>query len=177
MARQELTPKQARFVDEYLVDLNATVAARRAGYSKKSAEVVGCENLRKPKLHAAITAAKLARSKRTGVTADRVVMELARIAFADPSQVMSWGPDGVKLLDSSALDDGVAATVAEASQTVTKHGGSIRLRLHDKLGALEKLARHLWMYDGDKINVDHTSSDGSMAPTVIRIVGVDREAD
>lgn len=59
---------------------------------------------------------------------------------------MSWGPDGVKLIDSSRLDDDAAAMVCEVSETVTKDGGSIRVKLNDKGGALEKLGKHLGMF-------------------------------
>jgi phage terminase small subunit len=64
-----LTPKQSRFVEEYLIDLNATQAAIRAGYSKKTAGQVGYENLRKPEIQRAVTAAKLERSTATEIDA------------------------------------------------------------------------------------------------------------
>ena len=69
-AELKLTPKQARFVEEYLVDLNATQAATRAGYSKRSAGIQGHENLKKPHIAAAISEAQQARSKRTEITQD-----------------------------------------------------------------------------------------------------------
>lgn len=68
-----LTPKQQRFVEEYLTDLNATQAAVRAGYSAKTAEVIGYENLRKPQVAASIKAAQSERAKRTEITADYVL--------------------------------------------------------------------------------------------------------
>lgn len=70
--------EQARFVDEYLVDLNATQAAIRAGYSPKRADAIGHENLRKPEIAAAIEERMKAREKRTEITQDRVLTELAR---------------------------------------------------------------------------------------------------
>jgi phage terminase small subunit len=74
-----LTPKQARFVDEYLVDLNATQAAIRAGYSVKSAERIGLETLARPAVAAAIREAEAARSERVQVSADYVVENLTEI--------------------------------------------------------------------------------------------------
>jgi hypothetical protein len=68
-----MTPKQARFVEEYLVDLNATQAAIRAGYSAKTARFVGCENLSKPYIAEAIAAAQSERSARTEITQDYVL--------------------------------------------------------------------------------------------------------
>ena len=69
----KVTPKQERFVEEYLVDLSAKHAAIRAGYSAKTAKAIGCENLAKPDIAAAIAKAKAARSKRTAVSQDWVL--------------------------------------------------------------------------------------------------------
>src|SRR4051812_40938895 len=80
---EELTPKQRRFVDEYLLDLCATRAARRAGYSRETAREMGYENLTKPHIRRAIDAAIAERSIRTGIAADRVLREMAAIAFSD----------------------------------------------------------------------------------------------
>ena len=79
----ELTPKQRAFVREYLIDLNATQAAIRAGYSEKAARSVAAENLTKPNIASAIDAAMKLRAERTDITADRVLKELAKIGFAD----------------------------------------------------------------------------------------------
>lgn len=68
-----MTPKQKAFVQEYLIDLNATQAAIRAGYSKRTAHVIGHENLRKPDIAAAIEGAINERTKRTEITADYVL--------------------------------------------------------------------------------------------------------
>ena len=73
MTNISMTPKQRRFVDEYLCDLNATQAAIRSGYSKKTARFIGAENLTKPNIAAAIAAAVAKRSDRTEVTADYVL--------------------------------------------------------------------------------------------------------
>src|SRR5689334_19926091 len=144
-----LNERQARFVAEYLLDLNATQAAIRAGYSTRSAYSTGERMLRNAEVAAAIAEAQAARSRRTEVTADRVVLELARVAFGDPRRVMEWGPGGVKLRPSAELTDEEAAIVAEASQTVTEAGGTVRLRAVDKLGALKLLGQHLGMF-GEK---------------------------
>ncbi|MGI8766582.1 MAG: terminase small subunit [Gemmatimonadaceae bacterium] len=152
-----LTPKQARFVEEYLTDLNATQAAIRAGYSPKTAYAIGVENLRKPVIVTALEEAMRARSERTGVTADRVVEELARIGFSDMRLFSTWGPHGVTLTGSETLSEDAARCVAEVSQTISKDGGSIRFKLHDKVGALSKLGQHLGMFP-DKH--EHTGKDG-----------------
>lgn len=73
-------------MQEYLVDLNATAAAKRAGYSPKTAYSIGQENLKKPEIKSAIQQAKKARRERTFITQDRILLELAAAAFADMSQ-------------------------------------------------------------------------------------------
>lgn len=172
-----LTPKQQLFVSEYLVDLNATQAAVRAGYSAKTARQIGEENLTKPVIAQAVADALAKRAARVQVTADEVLRELKRIAFMDPRRVLSWGPDGVVVRDSSELSTDDAACVAEASQTVTKDGGTIKVKLASKLDALDKIARHLGMYN-DKLEVTaatrlvieeevvdaHDNADGSAEP-------------
>lgn len=75
----QLTAKQQKFVEEYLVDLNATKAAIRAGYSAKTAAAIGAENLTKPEIADSIAAARQAQSERTAVTADYVISNLAQI--------------------------------------------------------------------------------------------------
>lgn len=87
MAAGKLTPKQERFVAEYLIDLNATQAAIRAGYSERTAKVIGSENLSKPDVAAEI---ERRRSKLTGkleISAEKVLEELALLAFYDPADV------------------------------------------------------------------------------------------
>ena len=92
-----LTARQQRFVDEYLVDLNATQAAVRAGYSAHTANEIGAENLAKPSIRAAVDAALAARSERTQVTADRVIRGLLREAeyfgedASHSARVAAWG--------------------------------------------------------------------------------------
>lgn len=77
----KLTPKQKKFIDEYLIDLNATQAAIRAGYSAKTANRIATENLSKPVIQEELQKAMQRRAKRTEITADRVLKELAAIAL------------------------------------------------------------------------------------------------
>lgn len=166
-----LTAKQERFVAEYLVDLNATQAAIRAGYSAKTAHSVGHENLKKPEIAKAIQEAQAKRSDRTEITQDRVLQELARIGFADIRKAVAWGrspvdteaseaePNGlgvypVELMPSSQVDDDTAAAISEVSLTQT----GVKLKMHDKLSALEKIARHLGMLNGSGASDDDAPS-------------------
>lgn len=138
-----LTPLQERFVEEYLVDLNQTQAARRAGYSAGSASQSAYKNMRRPCVMAEI-------ERRLGTPGDatraRVVEELTAIAFADAADFFAWGPDGLSVKASEGLDRRLTRAVAEVTESRTSAGGSIRVKLADKLAALEKLARALGMF-------------------------------
>ena len=85
-----MTKKQKRFVDEYLIDLNITQAAIRAGYSPKTAYSIGSENLKKPEIRACIEKAMAERSKRTGINQDRIIMELAKIGLLNPKDLVDF---------------------------------------------------------------------------------------
>lgn len=88
------------------------------------------------------------------VTVERVVRELAKLAFGDRRALMEWGPSGVVLRDSKALTDDQAAQVAEVSETTTMGGGSIKIKTHDKVRALELLGKSIGMF------VDRTELSG-----------------
>ena len=160
-----MTPKQQRFVEEYLIDLNATQASIRAGYSAKNADKIGPELLGKTGVAEAIQAALALRSRRTEITQDRVLRELARIAFLDPRKVFNWGPNGVTLLSSDTLSDDDAAAIYEVSESITESGGAIRGKAYDKQKALELLGRHLGMFT-DKIDMNLTLSPAAILEKV-----------
>lgn len=141
-----LKAKQEMFCKEYLIDLNATQAAIRSGYSKKTAKSIGQENLTKPDIQKRIGELIKARSDRCEITADNVLKELALIAFSDPRKVMKWGPKGVELRESSDLTDEEARLVSEVSQTITDAGGSIKLKMNDKVAALTLVGKHLKIF-------------------------------
>lgn len=156
-----ITPQQQRFVDEYLIDLNATQAAIRAGYSEKTANRIGYQLLGKAWVSAGITEALSKRSDRTGIVADRVLQEYAKIAFSDMRSFVKWGSDGVTLKDSDELTDDDAVCVAEVSETTSEKGGSIKFKLHNKIAALDSVARHLGMFK-------------DMAPTNVFVTKIER---
>jgi len=84
---------------EYLVDLNATQAAIRAGYSRRTARAAGCENLTKPDIKAAISGEIEARKERLSIKADRVVQELALIGFSGMADVIEVdGSGAIKIM-------------------------------------------------------------------------------
>lgn len=155
---KRLNARQLRFVDEYMVDMNAAAAARRAGYAERSAKQRAAELMSWPSIQDAITAARRALSERTGVDQDRVIRELSRIAFGDARRVMAWGPGGVVMIDSQTLNDEAAAIVSEASQKETQFGRHITVKTHDKVKALELIGRHLGMFTD---NVNNRFPDGT----------------
>ena len=148
----KLTPKQATFVAEYLIDLNATDAARRAGYSVRTADRIGPELLGKTWVAEAVAKAMARREVRTEISQDLVLEELRCIAFGDLRDAVDWGPGGVTLKSSAELTPEQAAAIAEVGETVTKGGGSTRIKRHDKVKALELIMRHLGMLN-DKLNL------------------------
>ncbi|MDE6903185.1 MAG: terminase small subunit [Lachnospiraceae bacterium] len=145
-----LTDKQRRFVAEYLVDLNATAAARRAGYSIKTADRIGPELLGKTCVSEAIQAAIQDRQRRTEITQDMVLRETAKLAFFDVRKM--FGKNG-KPLDISELDaDTAAALVGLDVQDVADSAGEYvgfvkKYKMADKIRALELLGKHLGAWE------------------------------
>jgi phage terminase small subunit len=144
-----LTKKQKRFCEEYLIDLNATQAAIRAGYSPDTAKAIGCENLTKPDIRAHIDLVMAERSRRTGVNADRVIQELAKIAFVNATDVIDPKTATVK---ENALPEDTAAIQSVKVKTFGEDGLEREIKMADKLKALEMLGRHLGMFK-DKLEL------------------------
>lgn len=168
-----LNAQQERFVAEYLIDLNATQAATRAGYSAKTAYSQGQRLLKNVEIAAAIEAAQAERSQRTNITADRVLLEMARIGFADVRKIFT--PGGA-LLPPVDMDDETAAAVAsvevverrlrgENGETEVEHVRKIKM--NDKLGALTQMGRHLGLFT-DKLEVN---ASGELAERLARARG------
>ena len=162
-----LTPKQAAFVKEYLIDKNATQAAIRAGYSAKTADRIGPELLGKTCVEAAVNRNLIKQQERTEVTADRVLRELANIAFADTRRL--YREDG-SFKSPGELDDRTASALA-GIDTEERDGEdgyrayTRKVKQWDKVKALELLGKHLGLYptrgtlsialDG-QVDVQHT---------------------
>jgi len=146
MSKEKLTDKQEKFCQEYLIDLNATQAAIRAGYSEKRADQSGYQLLSNIEISKRIQELMDKRSERTQITQDMVVKELSKLGFSNMQDYAIWNGSSVTLTDSNKLTPDQAACVSEVSQTITKDGGSIRFKLHDKKGALELLGKHLNMF-------------------------------
>jgi len=152
-----LTAKQRCFVEEYLVDLNATQAAIRAGYSKRTARQVGAENLTKPVIASLVADAQSERAERTEIDQDRVLKELARIGFSDIRQLFD---SNGRLLRPEEWPDAAAAAVASI-EVVTRNVGEgevehvAKIRAWDKPRALEMVGKHLGTF---RERVEHSGS-------------------
>lgn len=146
-----MTPKQRRFVDEYLANPNATQAATRAGYSARSAASIGFENLRKPEISEAIRRAEAARSIEEATRRERVLAELAQTAFANILDFMEVDASGATRLNASRVAALETMGGAAFEETITQRGTQevarrTVIRMPDKVRALEHLARHLGLF-------------------------------
>lgn len=162
-----LTDKQRAFAREYVIDHDATKAAKRAGYSEKSAGIQGFELLRHPMVQAEVQRLMNVKVKRASMKADEIVEQLAHIVRADIADVMTWGmsevegedglpvtlPNGqavvrpeVSIIDSKTLPRSITSAIAEVSMT---DKGTFKVKMHDKGAAIEKLMRHLGMFEKD----------------------------
>jgi phage terminase small subunit len=164
--KRPLTVKQKLFTAEYLTDLNATKAAERAGYSKKTAKAQGARLLTNVDISAEIARVQEKRFQRLGITDDAVLQELAKIAFANMMDYITVDPNGATCVDLSRLTRDQAAAISEITidksveRIGTASGGRgaferirrVKFRLHDKLAALETLGRHLKLFT-DKVEV------------------------
>lgn len=153
-----LTPKDAIFVDQYLIDLNAKRAAIAAGYSETTARIKAHAWVKpdgtKPEVYKAILAKMTKRAERTEITADRVIQELAKVSFASMRQFIRVDEDGQPQIDlTDAPDDALDALAEVSTETVLEHQGSgdertathvrkTKIKLHDKLKALMALGEH-----------------------------------
>lgn len=170
-----LTAKQKRFCDEYLIDLNATQSAIRAGYSPATAAEQATRLLRKVNIQEYIQELQDARSKRTDITKDRVLQELAAIAFANIDDFVKV--EDVEVTDVTFNEEGEPAystriikgvNVFEtdkvdkakipALSSIKQGRDGIEVKIHDKQKALELIGRHLGMFN-DKLDLTTNGKD------------------
>lgn len=138
----KLTKKQERFVDEYLVDLNATQAAIRAGYNPNTAASMGGENLRKPQIQEKIAEKQKEIQKQTGINREKILSEIASIAFDDISNYLDFWTDEdgevrVRVKDSKTID------TRNISEISVGRDGRFKLKMYCRDTALYKLAEYL----------------------------------
>lgn len=175
----KLTPKQKLFVDEYLVDLNATRAYKAAGYRVKSDNAAGVEGhklLRNPKIDLYLKEKMKEREKRTEITQDKVLKELAKIGFANATDyarvvekeyleqvkdengnIISEIPKTYKAVEIESTDN-IDTDKQSAIAGIKMGANGIEVKLNDKVKALELIGRHLGMFT-DKMDVTIETSE------------------
>lgn len=154
----KLTRKQALFVSEYLVDLNATQAAIRAGYSEKTAQVIGAENLGKPMIASAIATAMEERTAKVELTSTRVLTELSHVALSDIGDILDFTGTAPRLKLANEIPEHARRAIQSVKVKRYLEGAGeearevevIEFKLYDKNSGLDKVMRHLGLYkDGD----------------------------
>ena len=172
MPETELSKKHQAFVNEYIIDLNATQAAIRAGYSKKTAQQVSSRMLLNVVIKEAVQHAMDARTVRTQVTADRVLSELAKLGYSNIEDYVTIGDDGLPTVDFSDLTREQFAAITEVTvETRREHNSDkedaatiekVRFKLADKRAALVDIGRHL------KLFTDKVEHSGTIGCTVLQ---------
>jgi len=160
--RDKIKRRYRIFAGEYLVDLNGKRAAIAAGYSERSAEVTASRLLRKPRVQKLIRKLMNRRAEKLELTAEKVLKELARLAFANMTDYIEIGPDGSARVDFSRVNRDKGAAIQEVdideyrrknpSRPTFETIKRIKFRLADKGQNLERLGRHLKLFT-DKVEV------------------------
>lgn len=152
----KLTPKETKFVKEYLIDLNATAAAIRAGYSEKTASQIGYQKLQKNSVQEAITVAQKELSVKSGITPEKVIEGFRQIAEADIADCYDENGNLKNIHDIpkatrmalAGLD--VFEEFEGRGENREQIGFTKKIKLWDKLKALDSLAKHFGLYNADQ---------------------------
>lgn len=167
-------PDRARFVAEYLIDLNATEAAKRCGYSPKSAHSQGARLLKTAEIAAAVKRAMDARAAETKITANRVLEELAIIGLADMRHYIRFLDDGDIASNWDQMPPEATRAIAEITQEIVYQKNAdgdpepvrkTKFKLHPKTPALNLIAQHLGMLVQKH---EHTGKDGAPLPPAVQ---------
>jgi phage terminase small subunit len=151
--------KDERFVHLVADGKSGVDAYLEAGHmvSRKVAGVSASRLLKRPEVkarldeiigsRASIDAQATAKAvERLAISKERVLAEIAKVAFSNAGDYFAWGPSGVTVKDCNELSEDQRAAVAEASETVTEAGGTVRVKMHSKMDALDKLGRYLGLF-------------------------------
>ena len=159
----KLTTKEERFCYEYCIDLNATKAAIRAGYSEKSARSIGSENLSKPHIKRRIEEKQNDLSKAAGITALRIIKELEKIAFSNMGDLrINW----TTLTDWDSLNDDQKSCIQEVETTPGKYGDSLKVKFYNKQEALKALANLLGIKAPSRTEISSGEEGEGYAKTI-----------
>ena len=164
----KLTKKQQAFVDEYLIDLNATQAAIRAGYKKSEFTDTNANKLlENTRISSEIEKAMAERSRRTGINQDRVIQELARIAFVNPRNVIN--PKDASIRRNASEDDLACIQSVKVKRMDGEKSSSIEreVKFNDKMKALELLGKHLGMFK-DRLELSGMDEEKSKLDALLK---------
>ena len=153
-----LTAKQQRFCEEYLIDLNATQAAIRAGYSVKTATIIGHENLTKPNISNLIKDKQAEIAERNKLKADDVIQELRALGFWSINDFIGEGnvindvstqPREINKPVAGLKVKETFTTMGRGEDAITERTVTTELKMADKRAALVDLGRHLGVFEKD----------------------------
>lgn len=144
--KQSLNPRHRLFAEKFVIKPNIADAYLGAGFGAKNRKVAstnGCKLLTRPDIQAYIQELQDRRSQRLEITADRVLTEVARVAFATIGDVTEWKDNTLKVKNSEEINDDVMAAIAEVSETSTRGSRVLSVKMHQKTRALGQLMKHL----------------------------------
>jgi phage terminase small subunit len=171
--RDGLSPKQTRFIEEYLVDLNASQAALRAGYSAQTAFRSGVENLQKPAIKSALAEAQARRAERVGITQAQMLAEWGLVSFSDVRHYVIDNQGNVQLAEG-APDCAMRAISSIKKKTIPLGEGKVayetEIRLWNKPAALKMAGEHLGMFEENKKKAGAAQATNDSFLTFIQIV-------
>ena len=169
----KLTKKQEAFVYEYLKDFNASAAALRAGYKNPK---MGSKLVAKSSVQKKIQEELKKRQKKYEATIENVVKELSNIAFSDIFELIDIQDDRTIILKSK---DQLKEIDKKAVQSITYDAktGTIKIKMHDKLKALELLGKHLGMFEGEKPNTEEITKLQEMIEGIKEALGGEKKED
>lgn len=167
--KNELTNKQARFCEEYMKDLNTSAAARRAGYSPSVSGKQGPRLLTYPHVQDELARLKKKISDKNEGLAQQVIDELKKIAFSNVQDYIAGGNSIVDLSELKAEKTAAVSAIKKSTTTFgTEDNGGIKetieFKLWDKGNALERLGRHLGIFEAD---------NKQKGPVVIKVTDID----
>lgn len=180
MALKRLTVKQRTFVDEYLVSLDPGRAAIAAGYSSAQAKNTGNRLLGKPFIARVVGTAMELRNRRTGITQDMIVTELAKMAFSNVGDYYTVGGNGAAYMNLEGATRSQLAPVKKIKTREVKEGRGdsardieiVEFELYDKMAALKLLGQHIGMFS-DKLEITG-SGGGPIQIEKIEVIGIER---
>jgi len=168
-----LSQKRKTFALEYLVDLCAKNAAIRAGYSPHTAKEIGYNILKDPRVQTIIHTELDKRKRRLDVTADRVLEELAAVAFGNVTDIVDWEGGDLKMKNREDIPAHILACISEIN---VREGGQLHLKMHSKLKGLDLLGKYLDLWAGTKnfeINiVEGTALQDQLLQKLQRVIDV-----